>query len=119
MQPSQWLKDQFEFENCSECGGDVRDHLETELLGNPFAYCRTEVFDNGGITFDQYTVIIDEEFVFGMSVNPTSPQGFNQFCGKIGKGLFLVHLRSESGDKKLLYELPKEVQEAIRLRYLD
>ena len=38
------------------------------------------VFDNGGISFDRYTVLIDGD-AFGMSHNPNSPQGFNQYIG--------------------------------------
>lgn len=41
------------------------------------------VYDNGGKTFDRYTVIINDH-VFGMSPKPNSPQGFNQFCGNLG-----------------------------------
>ncbi len=39
-----------------------------------------QVYDNGGETFDRYTVIIDND-VFGMSENPLSASGFNQWCG--------------------------------------
>ena len=37
------------------------------------------VYDNDGITFDRYTVVIPRGDVFGMSENPSSPQGFNQY----------------------------------------
>ena len=40
------------------------------------------IFDNKGITFDRYTVFIGND-VYGMSHNPTSPQGFNQYCGAL------------------------------------
>ena len=38
-----------------------------------------EVFDNGGKTFDRFTVRIDKD-VFGMSDDPLGVQGFNQYC---------------------------------------
>jgi len=40
------------------------------------------VFDNGGETFDRYTVIINTS-VYGMSINANSPQGFNQYSGEL------------------------------------
>jgi len=36
----QWLEEQFEFEFCSECGGDVEHHDALPLLGNWFARCK-------------------------------------------------------------------------------
>ena len=41
------------------------------------------VYDNGGKTFDRYTIVIDDLDVFGMSLNPLSVQGFNQYCGNL------------------------------------
>ena len=41
--------------------------------------------DNGGETFDRYTLCFEEDgehFVYGASENPTHPQGFCQFAGK-------------------------------------
>jgi len=38
--PQQWLKEQFEYEYCDECGGDVKDHDAIPLLGNWFALCK-------------------------------------------------------------------------------
>ena len=34
-----WLKEQFEFEYCHECGGDERDHEAAPVLGSWFARC--------------------------------------------------------------------------------
>lgn len=36
----QWARRQFEFENCSECGKGVRNHLPAIVLGNWFAVCK-------------------------------------------------------------------------------
>jgi hypothetical protein len=41
---------------------------------------KIRIFDNKGETFDRYTVLIDED-AFGMSHNPLSAQGFNQYIG--------------------------------------
>lgn len=38
------------------------------------------VFDNGGETFDRYTIVTSETNVFGASENPFHPQGFGQYC---------------------------------------
>lgn len=34
-----WLKELFEFEYCSECGGDAEHHTAIPLMGNWFARC--------------------------------------------------------------------------------
>ena len=65
------------------------------------------IFDNGGKTFDRYTVFIDNN-VFGMSNNPTSPQGFNQVIGEMGKYI-------DSSDIKLS-KIPQCLKYAIRER---
>jgi hypothetical protein len=44
------------------------------------------VFDNGGITNDRYTVIIDGS-VFAMNKVPFHPAyGFSQYCGEVTEG---------------------------------
>jgi hypothetical protein len=35
----QWLKEQFEFEYCHECGGDAEHHTAVPFLGNWFGRC--------------------------------------------------------------------------------
>lgn len=37
-----------------------------------------KIYDNGGETFDRYTVVAGNN-VFGLSEDPLSPQGFNQW----------------------------------------
>lgn len=39
------------------------------------------VFDNEGETLDRYTVINRDGDMIGLSANPNSPLGFNQYCG--------------------------------------
>jgi len=43
---------------------------------------KIKVYDNGGKTWDRYTVSIDED-VYSMSANATSPDGFNQYWGEL------------------------------------
>jgi hypothetical protein len=47
---------------------------------------RIKVYDNGGRSFDQYTVVYiygDGAYdMRGMSENPNHPQGFNQYAGE-------------------------------------
>ena len=70
-----------------------------------------KIFDNGGESFDRYTVIIDNS-VFGMSDNPLDPQGFNQYCGDIEDfPKDLSHLGKDISDKRL--SLPHDVFAAI------
>ena len=38
----EWLKEQFEYECCDECGGGTEDHDAVPLLGNWFARCKKE-----------------------------------------------------------------------------
>lgn len=70
-----------------------------------------EIYDNGGATFDRYTVIIDGD-VYGMSANPNSPQGFNQFSGTLAE----LPLARANGERITLESLPEEVQKAIEER---
>lgn len=39
------------------------------------------IIDNGGETFDQYTVVIGRS-VYTMGMHPSDPQGFNQYAGE-------------------------------------
>ncbi len=73
------------------------------------------VYDNGGKTFDRYTVFITyttgEIIAFGMSDNPMSPNGFNQYVG--------VAPREISPGKhqgKKLRRIPKEIEKAVKVR---
>jgi hypothetical protein len=60
-----------------------------------------KVFDNGGATFDRYT-IVTKEAVYGMSDNPSSPSGFNQFVEEVDSTFVYTPLNSEK-------ELPLEM----------
>lgn len=73
------------------------------------------VWDNGGVTFDRYTVVLDEvngpndeKTCLGLSANPNSAQGFSQFC----LGVEGNHL-----GKKIVFEsLSEDIQEHILKR---
>lgn len=69
-----------------------------------------EVYDNGGETVDRYTVIIDGD-VYTMSDNPLSPQGVNQYAGKLHE-LPLAR----QGERTVVESLPEAVQKAIEQR---
>lgn len=65
------------------------------------------IYDNGGKTFDRYTVIIDDS-CYGMSSDPMSPLGFNQYCGEVGNDIELgEHLGV------ILDKTPNEIKDAI------
>ena len=77
---------------------------------------RIRIYDNKGETFDRYTVAIEnaepegrETYYFGMSNNPFSPQGFNQFVGERSTGAVSEgpHLGA------LIVDLPKDIFLAI------
>jgi hypothetical protein len=76
-----------------------------------------KVFDNGGKTFDRFTVVIFDKpkssdaghvNVFGMSCNADAPNGFNQYCGTLSE-LPLV-LEALAGDREALSILGREVE---------
>lgn len=74
------------------------------------------VCDNGGETFDRYTVIIrngDNYDVYTMSAHPFSPLGMNQYSHTADNLLKIgVRLIDDIGTKNL----PEEVKKAIKLR---
>jgi len=72
--------------------------------------------DNGGETFDRYTLCFEQDgtyFVYGASENPTHPQGFGQYVGDY----YLPH-NDESPDIGLpiaFDALPEGVQKLVRI----
>lgn len=71
-----------------------------------------KIYDNGGATFDRYTVIIGESF-YSMSHNPLSPQGVNQYCGETWElNCGSLHTQTEVW----IGDLPPDVQDAIKNR---
>ncbi len=75
-----------------------------------------KLYYNHGATIDCYT-LVDEtnDAIYGLSENPLSPQGFNQYCGTISENSGV----EESGNRvHSIKELPQEVQKAILMRLL-
>lgn len=57
------------------------------------------VFDNGGKTFDRFTIITRHNGeVNASSCNPFHPQGFGQYCGNV------IELRNPNNDRFYDYE---------------
>lgn len=67
-------------------------------------------YDNKGDSFDRYSIIL-EGHVYAMSHNPSSPQGFNQYCCEEDE------LVLQKKDSEINFsELPQQVQKAIQMR---
>lgn len=72
---------------------------------------QVEVYDNGGKTFDRYTVIIDGD-IYTMSITANMPNGVNMYLGNVLDPE--IRAINPKVDKKIeLTDLPKVVQEAI------
>lgn len=69
---------------------------------------RCKYYDNGGATFDRYTVIMDGS-AYTMSHNALSPQGVNMYCCQAGEMVM-------TGREVKFADLPTEVQRAVRMR---
>ena len=73
------------------------------------------VYDNDGKTFDRYTVFITyatgETIAFGMSDNPMSPNGFNQYVGEVPR-----EISPGKHQGKKLSRIPKEIEKAVKVR---
>jgi hypothetical protein len=69
------------------------------------------VFDNGGVTPDRYTVIINNKYAYAMSDDALSPNGINRYlCHK-------VDLNWENlGEPSSVRDLPEAVRKAIEKR---
>jgi hypothetical protein len=74
---------------------------------------RVVVYDNGGESYDRYTIFTPDGSVYGMSQNPTSPQGFNQYLGDNTE----IEMGSHLG--KRLKEIPSEIKIAVMERMED
>jgi hypothetical protein len=73
---------------------------------------KIRIFDNGGLSFDRYTLLLGED-AFGMSYNPLSHQGFNQYIG-YSKDIKINCLGNEITDK--YHSLPHDLFVAIHQR---
>lgn len=82
------------------------------------------VFDNGGITFDRFTVVIyngNDASIYGMSLNADAPNGFNQYFGTPSEYPRLLDVLLGKKDKRIgrevsLVDLPDAVKQGIAKR---
>ena len=82
-------------------GGETK---KSEKISKEEFVAKSIVYDNGGKTFDRYTVFTPDGSVYGMS---ETASGFNQYCGdntEIEKGSHLG---------KRLKSVPKEIEWAV------
>ena len=75
------------------------------------------IFNNGGKTFDQYTIQIGRD-VYNMSINALSLQGFNQYSFTLKKYEHIEgKANKETLGRKIAFDvLPEAVKVAIRQR---
>ncbi len=99
------------------CNHVVTDELEIPMEDEPDYDSEVEVYDNGGKTADRFTVIIGD-FVYGMSMDPGHPQGFDQFSHTASPDNLKILRNSPStiGKRISFYNLPESVQLAIKVR---
>jgi hypothetical protein len=86
---------------------------EEEEFGNGGSIKDVIVYDNGGETFDRYTIFTPDGSVYGMSDNASMPNGFNQYLGddtEVEKGSHLG---------KRLKSVPKSIEKAVMQRMSD
>lgn len=83
------------------------------------------VFDNGGKSWDRYTVVIANDKgwdAYGMSCNADAPNGFNQWLGDDLDGVIIDALNGDHsilGHEVDLLSIPQAVKRGIanRLSY--
>lgn len=72
------------------------------------------IYDNGGRTFDRYTIILSDGHCFGMSKNALWPDGFNQYAGRLGVDIIEGrHLGRQVAYTKLPTDLKKAILQRI------
>ena len=68
-----------------------------------------KLYDNRGATIDRYTIVLEDGSVYGMSSDPLSPQGFNQFAGTEGE----MSWKGNSAMGTCIARIPDDVIKAI------
>ena len=84
-----------EDENEYKKGGSIKDVI---------------VYDNGGESFDRYTIFTPDGSVFGMSENATMPNGFNMYIGED------TEIKKGSHLGKRLKSVPQSIEKAVMNR---
>lgn len=70
---------------------------------------KNRIYDNGGKTYDRYTLITEDNSVFGFNGNPFHPQGFGQYAGD-WEGGSTRHL----GKKITVASLPEQAKRYVK-----
>jgi hypothetical protein len=70
---------------------------------------KNRIYDNGGKTYDRYTLINSDNEVFGFNEDPFHPQGFGQFSGN-WQGGSTRHL----GKKITAASLPAKARQYVK-----
>lgn len=87
---------------------DTKEQIQVNAFNN------VRVYDNGGKTVDQFTVLIkdgEEWAVFTMSLNCLNPAGINMYSHNVKKISDAI-----TKDDKEIQSIPFDVREAIKLR---
>ena len=92
---------------------EARGYLSTQKMKNRVGAKGVVVFDNEGETYDRYTIFTPDGSVYGMSDNPMSPNGFNQYLGDNTEITMGSHLG------KRLSEIPSSIKIAVGDRMED
>lgn len=80
------------------------------------------IFDNGGKSFDRYTVVIGTRgdwAAYGMSVNADAPNGFNQWLGDELDGVIIDAIGGDTsvlGREVSILDIPQAVRRGIAYR---
>ena len=75
---------------------------------------KNRIYDNGGKTYDRYTLITADNSIFGFNANPFHPQGFGQYGGD-WEGGSTRHL----GKKITVASLPEQAKRYVKQVSLD
>ena len=67
------------------------------------------IYDNGGKTYDRYTLIAADNSLYGFNESPCHPQGFGQYAGD-WRGGSTRHL----GKKIKASQLPEQAQRFVK-----
>lgn len=96
-----------------------KEHPGTKKTQSDPMFKDVSVYDNGGKTFDRYTVVHDDKksgdkHFYGMSHDPHGPQSFNQYAGSGADGY-----KEGPHLGKKLKEIPEHLHKAIKERISD
>jgi len=83
---------------------------------------KINIWDNGGITCDRYTVFIDK-YMFFMSIYPDRANEVNSYVGEFRHGMGEFNIEFDAAMHCMLFikidKIPKTLKYAIRQRILQ